>query len=86
MVFIRVSMHVFVSISRQANVRALMGRRNVLEVLLGHVDQLSDGIGKGEVQEEQRLLSQLKGNAVAIRAWGRIGQLLGGGVSEEYYF
>ena len=85
--FIRVSIHVFVRISRRANVRALMGRRNVLKVLLAHVDLLSDGIGKGEVQEEQRLLFQLKGNAGAIRAWGRIGQLSrSGDVSEKYYF
>lgn len=48
-------MHVFVRISRHANVRALMGLRNVLGGLLGHVDQLVDGIGKVEVQEEQRI-------------------------------
>ena len=77
----------FIRISRHANVRALMGRSNVREVLLGHVDLSVDGIGKGEVQKEQRLLSQLEGNAFAIRALGRIGQLLrGGDVSEEYYF
>ena len=64
-----------------------MGRSNVREVLLGHVDLSVDGIGKGDAQYEQRLLSQLKGNAVAIRALGRIGQLLrGGDVSDEYYF
>lgn len=53
-------MHVFVRISLHANVRALVGRRNVLEVSLGHVDLFSDGIGKGEVQKEQRLVSQLE--------------------------
>ena len=36
-----------------------MSRLNVLEVLLEYVDLLADGIGKGEAQEEQRLLSQL---------------------------
>ena len=41
---------VFIRISRHANVRALMGRSNVLEVLLGHVDLLVDGIGKGGAQ------------------------------------
>ena len=50
-----------------------MSRRNVLEVLLGHVDLLADGIGKGGAQEEQRLLSQLRGSEVAIRTLGRIG-------------
>ncbi len=60
-----------------------MSRRNVLEVLLGHVDLLADGIGKGEAQEEQRLLSQLRGSEVAIRTLGRIGQLFRSGEASQ---
>ena len=45
-----------------------MSRLNVLEVLLEYVDLLADGIGKGEAQEEQRLLSQLNSLSLILSA------------------